>query len=353
MNSYVEESCLLRESFDIQIVPIRFVKKMDQIGRFAFGKLILTGRLLFAVLREMFLFKPELVYMTPAPTGWAFYRDLMLVEIMKLFPVKVILHLHGQGICEASRVPWRKYLYRQFFRHTEVICVSERLFFDIESVFSETPHIVTNALPENERYQEDRSGERISSPPVKVLYLSNLTKGKGLLEFLDALRILNESCKIDFIAHIAGPPNDVNEEELKAELVERNLAGRVEYLGPQYGEDKHLCFAWADMFVFPTKIDVFGIVMLEAMQHRVPVIASRMAAIPDVVKDGETGFLVEPGSVQDLAEKMEQLAKDPELQLQMGQRGYEHYKAQFTVDIYERNLKMVFEKVLGKGKEPV
>jgi glycosyltransferase involved in cell wall biosynthesis len=75
-----------------------------------------------------------------------------------------------------------------------------------------------------------------------------------------------------------------------------------------------------------------------------------MAAIPDMVKVGVTGFLVEPGNVQDLAEKMKRLASDPELQRVMGQKGFDHYKANFTVDVFERNLKTVFEKVLTAAK---
>jgi len=351
MNSYFADSRLLKESFNIRIIPIRFVKVVSQSGRFAFGKLVLTGRLLLAILKELIFFRPALVYMTPAPTGWAFYRDLLLAGIIKLFPSRLILHLHGQGIQAASRTAWKKALYKRFFSGVDVICVSERLFFDIQDVFPGTPYAVPNALPEREGPQVERNCQKGTRPP-QILYLSNLTEGKGLIEFLDALQILKETRKIEFCACIAGSPNDITKEQLENGLKQRDLAGCVEYVGPQYGDDKHRRFAQADLFVFPTKIDVFGMVLLEAMQHALPVVASRMAAIPDVVQDGETGFLVDPGNVQDLAEKMACLAVDPVLRECMGQRGFEHYKAGFTTGVFERNLKTVFESVLKAVRMP-
>ena len=351
MNSFVAESVLLKEHFDLQIVPIRFCRKVSESGRFAFRKIGLSIRLFAAVGRQLIMNRPDLVYMTPAVTGWAFYREMLLLGLVKIFRCKIVLHLHGKGIYEASANPVRRMLYRMFFRHTSPVCTSARLTYDIERVYSGISYAVSNGIPDVRSNPKALSRNQ-KNDPVRFLYISNITKGKGIFEFLDALQILKQNGTVNFQAHIGGQPNDVTAAELTGIIQNKNLKESVTYKGTLSEQDKNLELEWADIFVFPTKIDVFGIVMLEAMQHRVPVIASRMAAIPDVVKDGETGFLVEPGSVQDLAEKMERLAKDPELQLQMGQRGYEHYKAQFTVDIYERNLKTVFEKVLGKDKGP-
>lgn len=348
INSYVSESLVLKENFDLRVIPIRFVKEVSQSGRFAFSKILRTCCLFLKILKELLFFRPALVYMTPAPTGWAFYRDFLLVGIMKIFPVKVVLHMHGQGIQVASRVSFKRFLYRQFFHRTEVICVSERLFFDIQDVFFGTPHIVPNALPECKDPRGNQSGEgRKAAEPVRMLYLSNLTRGKGLIEFLDALQVLQDDRKAQFNVRIAGSPNDITREQLAECLRQRNLAESVEYVGPQYGEGKQHCFAWADLFVFPTKIDVFGMVLLEAMQYGLPVIASRMAAIPDVVIDGETGFLVEPGNVQDLADKMLMLIQRPDFREIMGNAGRTHYLKGFTTDRFERLLADVFSRILS------
>jgi glycosyltransferase involved in cell wall biosynthesis len=346
MNSFVAESVLLKEHFDLQIVPIRFCKKVSEIGRFAFRKIGLSIRLFSAVGRQLIMNRPDLVYMTPAVTGIAFYREMLLMGLVKIFRCKIVLHLHGKGIYEASANPAKRVLYRMFFHHTSPVCSSTRLTYDIERVYRGTPYIVPNGIRDITENSKTLSRDQ-KMDPVHFLYISNITKGKGIFEFLDALQVLKQNGTVDFQAHIGGQPNDVTAAELTGLIQNKNLKESVTYKGALSERDKDLELEWADIFVFPTKIDVFGVVLLEAMQHRLPTIASRMAAIPDVVKDGETGFLVEPGSVQDLAEKMERLAGNSELQRVMGQNGFEHYKANFTVEVFERNLKTVFEKVLS------
>jgi glycosyltransferase involved in cell wall biosynthesis len=349
INSFVAESALLKKHFDLKIVPIRFCRKVSESGRFTFGKIGLSIKLFAAVGRQLVLHRPDLVYMTPAVTGWALCREILIVGMVKLFRPKILLHLHNKGIYEASANPVKKLLYRMFFYHTSVVCVSTCLTYEVEGVYRGTPYIVPNGIRD--------AGENLQTEPVRqsgdtvrFLYLSNITKGKGIFDFLDALQILKQSGLTNFQAHIVGQPNDVTAAELTTLISGKGLEGSVMYRGALYNQDKNLELEWADIFVFPTKIDVFPLVLLEAMQHRLPIVSTCMAAIPDMVKVGVTGFLVEPGNVQDLAEKMKRLASDPELQRVMGQKGFDHYKANFTVDVFERNLKTVFEKVLTAAK---
>jgi len=345
INSFVKESDLLKKHFVLQVVPIRFVQKVSECGHFSARKIWLSIKLFAAVGCQLILHRPDMVYMTPCVTGWAFYREVLIVGVMKLFRLKILLHLHNRGICEAAANPVRRMLYRMFFFHTDIICSSERLTYDVEKVYKGQPHIVPNGIKagENSIVADTLDHER---DVVRFLYLSNITKGKGIVEFLDALQLLKQNEGIDFQAHIVGHPNDVSAAELNALIVEKELGSSVIYRGALSNEGKNLELDWADIFVFPTKIDVFPLVLLEAMQHRLPVISTRMLAIPDMVKDGETGLLVAPGSVPDIAEKMAHLARDPDLRRVMGQKGFEHYKGNFTVEGYEKSLKRVFEKVL-------
>ena len=98
--------------------------------------------------------------------------------------------------------------------------------------------------------------------------------------------------------------------------------------------------------ILPSNYDAFGLVLAEAMAVGTPVIATRVGGIPYVVKDGETGFLVEPGDVDTLAEKMMLLLEDRELRQRMGRRGKEEAMRRFHPEVVARKTMTVYKEVL-------
>lgn len=345
INCNVVESAFITDGYSLTVMPIHFSRTMEEIGHFEWRKIWLGTKLFLTVLLELIRRRPDLVYMTPAVTSWAVCRDMVTVRLLKLFRRRILLHLHGMGIDQQARNPLKRLMYRDFFHHTSVVCLSPSLREDIARVYRGKPYIVPNGIRSEGNTKPLLRGERPLSP-VRFLFLSNLSEGKGIYEFLDALKRIKERGRTMFHARIVGAPKTVSAEELRKQIRARSLDSEVEYMGSLYGPDKEREWEWADLFVFPTKIDVFGLVLLEAMQHRLPIVASRMAAIPDVVQDGETGLLVEPGNVLELADCLERLACEPERRRSMGGKGYERYMAHFTVQHFERNLKAVFDDVL-------
>ena len=110
--------------------------------------------------------------------------------------------------------------------------------------------------------------------------------------------------------------------------------------GPKYNSQKFEYFLHSDIFVFPTYYhnETFGLVNLEAMQFRLPVISTCEGGIPDVVDDGISGFLIDPKNSEALANKLEILIKNPKLRSAMGEAGYERYLKKFTLEIFENRL---------------
>lgn len=104
--------------------------------------------------------------------------------------------------------------------------------------------------------------------------------------------------------------------------------------------------------------EVFGLVAAEAMSHGIPVVASRAGGLQEFVRHGETGFLCEPGDVDELAERLRQLWDDPELCRRMGARGREEILGICGVQAYYERLRRVYDEVLaeralGDRAEPV
>jgi len=86
----------------------------------------------------------------------------------------------------------------------------------------------------------------------------------------------------------------------------------------------------ATIFCMPTHLEPFGIAFLEAMQARLPIVATRVGAIPDFVKDGWNGYLVEPGDVQGIAEALIKLLNDPDQRREFGERGFELARERYS-----------------------
>jgi glycosyltransferase involved in cell wall biosynthesis len=95
----------------------------------------------------------------------------------------------------------------------------------------------------------------------------------------------------------------------------------------------------ASIFCLPTRREPYGVAFVEAMHFGLPVVATRVGAVPEIVAEGETGLLVEPGDVAELTAALGKLASDPALRADMGRRALERARREFT-------WKAVAEKVL-------
>lgn len=114
----------------------------------------------------------------------------------------------------------------------------------------------------------------------------------------------------------------------------------VNYLGPKYGDEKNFFFSNADIFVFPTYYfnECFPLVLLEAMQYKLPIITSCEGGIPDIVTNGENGFVCKREDAAGTATAIETLLGNKEKCAQMGENGYKIFKERFTLNIFNENI---------------
>jgi N-acetyl-alpha-D-glucosaminyl L-malate synthase BshA len=104
----------------------------------------------------------------------------------------------------------------------------------------------------------------------------------------------------------------------------------------------------ADVLLLPSEQESFGLAALEAMACEVPVIASRVGGVPEVVTDGETGFLSEVGDVEKMAEDAARLLTDARLRREMGKRARESALSRYRTDIVIPQYIDFYERVLRK-----
>ncbi|MDP8230615.1 MAG: glycosyltransferase family 4 protein [Candidatus Gorgyraea atricola] len=168
-----------------------------------------------------------------------------------------------------------------------------------------------SVFPHAEKKQYDRK---------TILFIGNNFKRKGGFTLLEAFK--NVRNKIKDVRLIIIGPNQVLAEvegvEWKGHIKDRDMIG--DFLNK------------SSIFAMPSFCEPFGLVFLEAMSYRLPCIGSRVDAMPEIVEEGKTGFLVNAGDADDLGRKITLLLEDKKLMETMGEAGAKRVKERFTWD---------------------
>lgn len=342
VGKYINESNLINTSFDCEYLNLLASDKINQTGKINFSKLLgfceTWVKLLFILIKN----RPDSCYFAITVSGYAFYRDLLLIFLLKIFRINLIYHMHNKGVSDKSNI-FLHLCYLFMYKNTHVILLSKYLYSDVENYVPKAKvHICPNGIPDFKIHDKTA---KTKDNVVRLLFLSNLIESKGIFILLDSLAIINQK-GINFRCDIIGGEGDISEDKLVEYLKKSNLEDRVFYLGKKYGKDKHRVFLKSDIFVFPTfySKECFPLVSIEAMKYAKPVISTNEGGLRDIVEDGITGYIVPQRNINLLVEKILELMGDPEKRYKMGKAGRYKYENEFKLNIFENRLLIILLK---------
>jgi glycosyltransferase involved in cell wall biosynthesis len=183
-----------------------------------------------------------------------------------------------------------------------------------ESVFTRT-YLVPDAKTLQQSLEKIEIADIQLKRPV-FLYVGRITPRKGLKALLEACSILQSQGYEDYTLLVIGTGEQ--REELEAFIKDHNLEAHVKWIGwVEYGR-LGAYFQQADIFVFPTFEDIWGMVALEAMVFGKPVLCSKWAGAAEMVVEGKNGYLFDPYQPEELAIAMRRFLDCPELIDSMG-----------------------------------
>src|SRR4051794_14151485 len=189
-----------------------------------------------------------------------------------------------------------------------------------------------------ERYRLRERPPRLDGD-VRILVVARLVRHKGHAVLLESLaRLRDEGLRLDLT--VAG---DGEERRPLNELaVSLALSEQVRFLGAVGQDELPDLYGEADVFCLPTLAEAVGVVNMEAMATGLPVVSSRLMGVPELVEDGVSGLLVEPGDSDGLAEALRTLAGDPKMRRQMGEAGRRKVEAEFDATAEAAKLAGLF-----------
>jgi alpha-maltose-1-phosphate synthase len=236
-------------------------------------------------------------------------------------------------------------------RAERVIAVSAQMRADILSHFQVAPErvVVIHNGVDADAFRRTEAREVLARHQVRepyVLFVGRISEQKGIFQLLEAARALPDEVSLVLCASSPDTP------ELAARL-QAAVAGRprVQWINAMLPVSEVVqLYSHAAVFACPSIYEPFGLINLEAMACGTPVVASRVGGIPEVVVDGETGWLVPPGDPAALAEALRVSLADPTRARRMGEAGRRRVEAHFSWDrIAEHTLAVYRDAIAAKA----
>lgn len=173
--------------------------------------------------------------------------------------------------------------------------------------------------------------------------IANLFPRKGLEHLLEAINLVKKT-ETDVHCIIVGEGDPVYRKKLHRLIEEKNLDGNVSMVGFQ--NDVYPFLQLFDIFVLPSILEGFGIVLLEAMAMSKPIVASSVGGTPESVDEGITGLLVSPENPRELSLALHDLIRDPEKRKRMGIAGRKRVEKHFNLSQTIEKLEKVYLNIV-------
>jgi colanic acid/amylovoran biosynthesis glycosyltransferase len=175
---------------------------------------------------------------------------------------------------------------------------------------------------------------------VRVLAVGRLVGGKGFALLVDAVHALVARGRDVALTVVGDGPS---REHLHAQAARLGLGDRVEWVGALGQDEIREAYARADVFCLPSFAEGVPVVLMEAMAMEVPVVATRIAGIPELIEEGESGLLVTPARADELADAIGRLVDDPALRARLGAAGRRAVLEGYDLGRWTAALRELFE----------
>ncbi|NDJ76223.1 MAG: glycosyltransferase [Chloroflexi bacterium] len=318
-------------------------------GTLALINFVYLFKQILQLLSILIFYRPHIMHL-PITDRIAFWKEGMFMLVARLFGVRVVGHLHGcmfkeliehgnwltrRGVAYVLALPtviialsegWRTFLVERINPRLNVVVVPNT----VDDDFARLAH-------------QQRPGR--SPEGVKVLFVGSLLIRKGILDALGAVHEVLDAFPATQFVFAGGIKSEAERAEIERACATVRTNGQVHFPGIVTGADKLRLFEEADIFILPAYHENFPIVVLEAMAASLPLVVTPVGALPEVLREGENCFFVDPGNPAQLADRVQNLIADRNLRRRMGTANGELFRREFDQPAILQKIEQVYRSL--------
>ncbi len=245
----------------------------------------------------------------------SFWRKALYIKIARFFNKKVVLHIHGATFhifYEQNRASIKKVLKKVDI----VIALSEKWKkFFIDTVGCKNVIVVPNIADMPKKLPKEIRGNKT----ISALFLGFLSERKGIYDILEMVKRHKEYLSNRLCISVGG---NGETEKVQKIINEHKLTDIIKLEGWVDKEKKTILLSNADLFLLPSYNEGLPISILEAMSYSLPIISTNVGGIPEIIKNGVNGILIEPGDIDALFNAIKEFIENKEYREQCGHNAF-------------------------------
>jgi len=296
-------------------------------------------------LKELLESKINLVHIHTS-SGRSFYRKIFFIFLSSLFKQKTILHIHASRFYDffIDSEGLKKKIIEFFLKKPDItVLLCNDWKEKIERKFALKNTVVINNPIPLDLEQIKASIELSNANFIKILFLGFLIKTKGIYDLIEIADRLNKN---SFAHKIIVCGKGDEEKMFLKKIKDKNLIN-VEYLGWISGKKKIDLIKSSDIFLLPSYKEGMPMAILEAMAFGLPIISTKIAAIPELVINNKNGYLLNPGDISGFVKKIKILILDPKKRKLFGEKSKMIAK-RFEKEKISEEWNRLYKKILDR-----
>lgn len=332
----------LSSEYEPYLVNTRFRGKrlISEERRWLFSEAFRTVRILGSLLYKLVKIKPQLVHLNCSLSPVGIFRDWICSALTRFFDIPVVIQYRRN----VADFPRKKYKGLPFWALRHLILgatqniVLNRPSYDQISKIDRRPDLPLALIPnfvDDQIFEYQVTDHGSDQLPCRIIYVGSIQVAKGCREILEVARHLPD---LDFVlvgSVAANMNSDVQSAPENVTIVEKIDRSAV---------IDELCAS--QIFFFPSHSEGFPNAVLEAMSVGLPVIATNVGAIPEMMESGSGGFLVECGDIPGMVNSLRILGEDPDKRMQMGHHNRKRSHLSFRYSTITDQLTDIYDRLL-------